>query len=82
MSGTFTKNGFPVSKPAIWRTGWTSLEPLPIPAAARKSRVVVTNLNDINNRGDIVGNVYGLAAKDFCALRRIDPVLWTCPFGR
>ena len=44
--------------------------------------MVVTNLNDINNRGDIVGNVYGLAAKDFSALRRIDPVLWTCPFGR
>ncbi len=82
MSGTFTKNGFPVSAPAIWRPGWTALKPLPIPAAARKSQVVVTNLNDINNRGDIVGNVYGLAAKDYSALRRIDPVLWTCPFGR
>ena len=82
MSGTFTKNGFPVSEPAIWRTGWTSLRPLPIPAASQKSRVVVTYLNDINNRGYIVGNVYGLDAKDFSKLRRIDPVLWTCPFGR
>jgi hypothetical protein len=82
MSGNFTTNGFPLSEPAIWRTGWTSLRPLPIPAAAQKSRVVVTNLNDINNRGDIVGNVYGLDAKDFSELRRIDPVLWRCPFSR
>ena len=44
--------------------------------------MVVTDLNDINNRGDIVGNVYGLDAKDFSALRRIDPVLWRCPFSR
>ena len=82
MYGSLTKNGFPLSVPAIWRTGWTSLRPLRIPAAARKSRVVVTNLNDINARGAIVGNVYGLAAKDFSALRRIDPVLWRCAFGR
>ena len=82
MSGNVTNDGFPVSRPGIWRTGWASLKPLPIPAAARKSRVVVTDLNDINNRGDIVGNVYGLADKDYSKLRRIDPVLWTCPFGR
>ena len=31
---------------------------------------------------DIVGNVYGLADKDYSKLRRIDPVLWTCPLGR
>jgi hypothetical protein len=43
--------------------------------------VVVTDLNDINSRGDIVGNVYGLAGKDYSKLRRIDPVLWTCAFG-
>ena len=30
---------------------------------ARRAPVVVTQLNDINNRGDIVGNVYGLAAR-------------------
>ncbi len=41
-----------------------------------------TQLNDINNRGDIVGNVFGLAAKDYGALRRIDPVYWTCQFDR
>jgi len=76
-----TKNGFSEAKPRIWRTGWTSLRPLPIPAASRKNRVVVTALNDINNRGDIVGNVYGLAGKDYSKLRRIDPVLWTCAFG-
>lgn len=80
--GNLTKNGFPVSEPVIWRTGWTSLKPLPIPAAAQKSRVVVTNLNDINNRGDIVGNVYGLSGKDYSKVRRIDPVLWRCPFSR
>ena len=44
--------------------------------------MIVTNLNDINNRGDIVGNVYGLTAKDYSKLSRIDPVLWSCPFGR
>jgi uncharacterized membrane protein len=82
MSGNLTKNGFTLVEPRIWRIGWTSLRPLPIPAAAQKSRVVVTNLNDINNRGDIVGNVYGLDAKDFSKLRRIDPVLWRCPFSR
>jgi len=80
MTGNFTDTGFPLFKPAKWRTGWTSLRPLPIPAASQKSRVVITSLNDINNRGDIVGNVYGLAAKDFSKLRRIDPVLWTCAF--
>lgn len=67
---------FARSRGSSWRP------PLRIPAAAQKSRVVVTNLNDINSRGEVVGNVYGLAARDFSALRRIDPVLWTCPFGR
>ena len=81
-AGKLTKNGFTEAEPRIWRTGWTSLRPLPIPAASRKSRVVITNLNDINNQGAIVGNVYGLAAKDFSKLRRIDPVLWKCAFGR
>jgi hypothetical protein len=42
---------------------------------------VVAALNDINNRGDIVGNLYGVASKDYASLRRIDPVLWTCQFG-
>ena len=81
MSGYLTNTGFEAAKPQIWRTGWTSLRPLSIPAASRKSRVVVTQLNDINNRGQIVGNVYGLDAKDYSKLRRIDPVLWTCQFG-
>ena len=82
MSGNLTSTGFGLAEPRIWRTGWTSLRPLPIPAASQKSRVVVTQLNDINNRGEIVGNVYGLAPKDYSKLRRIDPVLWTCAFGR
>ena len=30
----------------------------------------------------IVGNVYGLAGRAYDKLRRIDPVLWTCQFGR
>jgi hypothetical protein len=82
MSGSFTKDGFTLLEPAIWRVGWTSLRPLAIPAAARQSRVVVSGVNDINNRGDIAGNVYGLDAKAFSALRRIDPVVWRCPFSR
>ena len=82
MAGNLTKTGFALSEPRIWRTGWTSLKPLPLPAASRKSSVVVTELNDINNKGDIVGNVYGLTAMDYSKLRRIDPVLWTCAFGR
>ena len=82
MAGTLTNTGFTVAAPQIWQAGWTSLKPLPIPAASKKNRVVIGSLNDINARGDIVGNVYGLAAKDFGQLRRIDPVLWKCPFGR
>jgi hypothetical protein len=82
MAGTLTNTGFTVAAPQIWRVGWTSLKPLPIPGASKKNRVVVGALNDINARGDIVGNVYGLAAKDYGTLRRIDPVLWKCPFGR
>jgi hypothetical protein len=80
--GTFTKDGFGVFTPALWRPGWTSLKPLPIPAVARKSAVVVGYLNDINSRGDVVGDVYGLAGKAFSELRRIDAVLWSCPFSR
>ena len=73
--------GFPLAEPRIWRKGWTSLEPIRIPHVSRASNpVVITALNDLNNRGDIVGNVYGLAKKDFGALRRVDPVLWTCQF--
>ena len=82
MSGTLEKKGFILFKPAIWRTGWSSVKPLAIPPAAQKSPVVVTTLHDINNRGDIVGNVYGLSAKDFSKLRRIDAVIWRCPFAR
>lgn len=48
----------------------------------RKSPVVVTNLNDINNQGDIVGNVCGLTGKDYSKLRSIHPVGWRCPFQR
>ena len=82
MAGHLTDTGFIAARARIWRPGWTSLRRLPLPAAARRSRVVVAELNDINNRGDVVGNVYGLAATDYSALRRIDPVLWRCPFGR
>jgi hypothetical protein len=82
MSGTFTDNGFPLTVPAIWQTGWPSLRTLPVPAASRAHRVVSTQLNDINARGAIVGDVYGLTAPDFSKLRRVYPVLWTCPFGR
>jgi probable HAF family extracellular repeat protein len=82
MSGTFTGDLFPVARPAIWRPGWRHLRAIPIPARARGANpVVVAQLNDINARGTVVGNAYGLAAKDYGALRRIYPVRWTCPFG-
>jgi hypothetical protein len=83
MTGTINpKNGFSLGQPVIWQTGWARLRSLRIPAASRANPVVVTELNDINNRGAIVGNVFGLSGKDYSKLRRIDPVLWTCPFGR
>jgi hypothetical protein len=45
------------------------------PPASRAHRLVATQLNDINARGSIVGDVYGLAAKDFSKLQRVYPVL-------
>ena len=30
----------------------------------------------------MVGTVYGLTANDYGSLRRIDPVVWRCQFGR
>jgi hypothetical protein len=81
-SGRFTKNGFPVAHGVIWRPGWKRLRTLPVPAASRVNRVLVTAVGDVNARGAIVGNVYGLSAPAYSKLRRIDPVLWTCAFGR
>ena len=82
MAGTVTNKGFVLAEPRIWQTGWPSLRPIRLPSASRKSNpVVIAAPNDINNRGDIVGTVYGLASKDYGSLRRIDPVLWTCQFG-
>jgi hypothetical protein len=66
----------------IWQPGWKGLRTLPVPAVSRAQPVVVTALTDINNRGTIVGNVYGLAGKAFDKLRRIDPVRWACQFRR
>jgi hypothetical protein len=83
MVGTFTQSLFPVAQPAIWRPGWPTLHTIAIPARARRAHpVVVAQLHDINERGTIVGNVFGHAAKDIGALRRIYPVRWTCAFGR
>lgn len=82
MSGKFTKTGFPVAKPAIWQPGQDRLRALSVPAAARRHRVVTSELNDINARGAIVGNVFGLSGKAFDKLERIYPVIWRCPFGR
>ena len=73
MSGTFTKNGFPLVEPAIWQTGQTGLRTLRVPAAARAHPVVSTQLNDINARGAIIGDVYGLAGEAFSKLRRVYP---------
>jgi hypothetical protein len=82
MTGTMQKNGFMLARPVIWQTGWSDVRPLAIPAAARSSQVVVAQLNDINSRGDVVGNVYGLTAKDYSKLRRIDAVIWRCAFSQ
>ena len=83
MSGTLNpKTGFVVGGPLIWRTGWKQPRALPVPPSARVNRVLITQLNDVNNRGAVVGNVFGLAAPEYSGLRRIDPVLWRCPFGR
>ena len=81
ISGSFTATGFPLGEPAIWQTGWAGLRMLPVPAVARAHPVVVTQLNDINARGAIAGDVFGLDAPDYGALRHIYPVVWTCPFG-
>jgi hypothetical protein len=76
------KTGFTTGRPMIWRVGWTSMKPIRFPAESQRSNpIVVAGPTDINNRGDIVGTVYGLAANDYGSLRRIDPVVWTCAFG-
>jgi probable HAF family extracellular repeat protein len=76
------QTGFRLATPIVWQTGWKDTRVLPLPAASRKANpVVVAELNDINERGAIVGNAYGLSAKAYDKLRRIDPVLWTCAFG-
>ena len=83
MTGTLDpKTGFVSGRPLIWRAGWNQPRPLPVPASTRANRVLVTEINDVNDRGAVVGNVFGLSAPAYSALRRIDPVLWTCPFGR
>ena len=82
MSGTFTESGFPVVTPGVWQSGWAGLRALPVPARSRAHKVVSTQLNDINSRGTIVGDVYGLSAADFSKLERIYPVVWKCAFGR
>jgi probable HAF family extracellular repeat protein len=83
LTGALNPNtGFTLAQPMIWRTGWAGPRSLRVPAASRRANpVLVTSLNDLNNRGAIVGNVYGLTGKDYSKLRRIDPVLWTCAFG-
>ena len=84
MTGTQNpKTGFvSPARAVIWRTGWTAVRSLPVPAASRRANpFVVPALNDINARGAIVGNVYGLAGETYSDLRRIDPVVWTCAFG-
>ena len=82
MSGTFTDERLPCRRAGDLAD---RLGPPAHPPRARRvpsPPVVITQLNDINARGAIVGNVFGLAAKDFGELRRIYPVLWNCPFGR
>jgi hypothetical protein len=82
MYGSFTEGGFAAAVPAIWKTGWPRLRPIPLPAKARAHAVAVAQLNDINSRGTIVGNAFGLSAPEYSALQGIYPTIWTCQFGR
>ncbi|MFN2466530.1 MAG: hypothetical protein ABR521_00130 [Gaiellaceae bacterium] len=78
------RTGFHLNvKAIVWRSGWAHLRPLSLPTASRRANpVLVPQLNDINNAGAIVGTVFGLSAPAYEKLRRIDPVVWTCQFGR
>jgi probable HAF family extracellular repeat protein len=83
MTGTINqKTGFISGAHSfVWRPGWAAVRQLAVPAASRKANpVLLPQLNDINDRGEIVGTVYGLTANEFSALRRIDPVVWRCQF--
>ena len=67
----------------IWKPGWKQLREVAPPPASRKANpVLLPSANDINEHGVIVGTVYGLATNDYASLRRIDPVVWRCQFGR
>ena len=83
MTGTMNpKTGFGLARAVIWQVGWPSVRALSVPAASRRANpFVVPQLNDVNNQGAIVGTVFGVAAKDYSSLRRIDPVVWRCQFG-
>ena len=71
MIGRFTRSGFPLVKPAVWKAGWPRLRTIPVPAAPRNAnRVVITQLHDINAHGAIVGDVFGLTT---AGLRRPAP---------
>ena len=79
-TGRFAANGFTAARAAIWQAGGSALRRLRMPAAARGLPVIVSAPNDINTRGAIVGNVYGLPRKDYGKLRRMHAVLWRCQF--
>ena len=84
MTGTQNpRTGFiSPARAVIWRTGWTAIRSLPVPPASHRANpFVVPALNDINARGAIVGNVYGLAGERYSDLRRIDPVVWSVRLG-
>ena len=83
MTGTMNpKTGFILGEAVIWRTGLDAAETARRPGGISSCESLRRRgLNDINDGGAIVGNVYGLASKDYASLRRIDPVLWTCAFG-
>ena len=82
MTGRFAPSGFPVFSPRSGGRDGRACAPSPVPAVARREPpVVATELNDINARGAIVGNVFGLTRAAFEALRRITPVVWRCPFA-
>ena len=66
MSGTFTNTGFNARRAADLAGRLDVAEAAPDPGrVTEEPRWSSPTLNDINNRGDIVGNVYGFAAKDY-----------------
>ena len=82
MSGTFTKNGFPVVKPAIWRPGWAASAPFPsrpgLELIASSARSSTTSTPAERSPATSTAS----RARPSASFVASTPSLWTCPFGR